>query len=181
MQDEALGPEDGEVEAGPLVEGNAEELAGHVGGLLLLLRPAGGRLSRNRAVEEDGGLPAAVLGAAKGLRAATSLRQDLAVERRSRVRVPMHQPAQRQRRNGVSWRREDAGRERKGEMREYGTTLRGAWRRVGRTPARWGGGGLLGCGSPELARQWKEIPSYTWARVNGCGLERQKQAYWVGP
>lgn len=98
-----LGPDDGEVEAGPLVEGNAEEVARHVGGLLLLLRPARGRLPRYRAVEEDGGLPAAVLGAAEGLRAAAGLRQDLAVERRSRVRVPVHQPAQRKR--GVSWRR----------------------------------------------------------------------------
>ena len=90
LQDEALVAEDREVEPGALVERDAEELAGHVGGQVLL-RPARA-VPRHRAVEDDGGLPAAVLGAAEGLRAAAGLRQDLGVERHPRVRVPVHQP-----------------------------------------------------------------------------------------
>ena len=75
------------------MERDAEELPRQVG--VLLPRGAPRAVPGHGAVEEDGGLPLPVLGAAEGLRAATRLREDLAVDRRPGARVPVHQPARR--------------------------------------------------------------------------------------
>jgi hypothetical protein len=62
LEDQALRADDGEVESRALVERDPEELAWQVGVLLLLAR--GAAVAGHGAVEVDGGLPAAVLGAA---------------------------------------------------------------------------------------------------------------------
>lgn len=88
LEDEALGADDGEVEPRALVERDAEEIPRQVG--VLLPRGAPRAVPGHGAVEEDGGLPLSVLGAAERLRAATRLREDLAVDRRPGARVPVH-------------------------------------------------------------------------------------------
>lgn len=144
--------EDGEVEPRALVQRDAEELPGHVGVLLRgapAPRGGGGRaVPRHRAVEDDGGLPPPVLGSPQGLRAGARLRQDLAVQRRPRVRVPVHQPAPRGNHRSI---RGDglAGRggaeEREREVRvEYHLTAGMAARRRG------DGGGGVGVGEGGL-------------------------------
>lgn len=129
------------------MERDTEELAGHIGGQVLL-RPARA-VSRHRAVEDDGGLPAAVLGAAEGLRAAAGLRQDLGVERHSRVRVPVHQPAPTKRRGRVSQRRGKRGEKGEARVRYH---LAGAMAASRWSAGEEGDGGVLtGCGPPGLA------------------------------
>lgn len=129
LEDEALGADDGEVEPRALVERDAEELPRQVG--VLLPRGPPRAVPGHGAVEEYGGLPSPVLGAAEGLRAATRLWEDLAVDRRPGARVPVHQPARRKPRVW-GW---AGGERRKFAMWVYGTTWRGAWRRLGGAPA----------------------------------------------